>query len=538
MMTRTSSEQTRGRHRVHAACSPGMVWSTSSLALAGLLFSSAGAGCGTDDDCASRATCAVPSIDSGDSGVVDGGGDGQVPPPPGCDESADPKDAPKCVVNAYGVFVDGVGGADTNAGTKESPLKSVTAALGKLGGKPRVYVCGAGPYVERVKLPSGVSLYGGFGCGGWSYDGTKAKVSPSEPGYALHVENAPKAVVVSDLELVAKDAEGAGGSSIAVFVSRASQVTLRRTRVMAGTAQGGTDGSVMADFTPANAPDGTGGAGGGGATPNPACPTSIGGAGGKDGAVSGGAGQVAVTPEHPTGNTGAGGMSGGNCGVGIGTDGSYGGAGAPGAGAATVGTLDATGWKGAAGTAGGAGGHGQGGGGGAQRNAGGVGGSGGPGGCGGAGGANGTAGGSSIAVLAYESTLLVEESSLSAKDAGRGGNGAKGQKAQLMGNVGVKNGANACDGGFGGIGGSGGGGGGGAGGISAGILYKGNAPTIDGASAASADTHASVSVGAAGAGGGKGAGGDAAQTTAPASRAGQEGTAGADGAAKAVLSAP
>ena len=492
--------------------------------------------CGSD--CEEKQTCGVGPTPV-DGGVLDGGGDGQVPAPPGCDESADPKDAPKCVVNEYGVFVDGTSGSDTNAGTKESPLKSITAALGKLGGKPRVYICGVGPYAESVKLTSAVSLYGGFACGGWSHDGAKSKVSPSGPGYALQVENAAKGVVVSDLELEAKDAEAAGGSSIAVFLSRASQVTLRRAKVVAGAGKGGTDGSAQGDFTPANAPDGTDGAAGGGATANPSCPTSIGGAGGKDGAINGGAGQVAVVPEYPTGNTGAGGTGGGNCNAGGGgTDGSYGAAGAAGAGASTLGTLDATGWKGADGAPGGAGGNGQGGGGGAQRNAGGVGGSGGPGGCGGAGGAPGTAGGSSIAVLAFESTLLVEQSSLSAKDAGRGGNGAKGQKGQLMGNVGVKNGANACDGGFGGIGGSGGGGGGGAGGISAGILYKGPAPTIDGASLASADTHASVTVGAAGAGGGKGAGGDAAQTSAPASRAGQEGTAGAEGVAKAVMSAP
>jgi hypothetical protein len=38
----------------------------------------------------------------------------------------------------------------------------------------------------------------------------------------------------------------------------------------------------------------------------------------------------------------------------------------------------------------------------------------------------------------------------------------------------------ACNGGNGGKGGSGGGGGGGAGGVSAGVLYKGAKPTLDG----------------------------------------------------------
>src|SRR5687767_9227252 len=61
----------------------------------------------------------------------DGGPDGSVAVPDGCDPNADPKDAPKCVVNDFGIFVDATNGNDGNSGSKELPMKSITAALTK-----------------------------------------------------------------------------------------------------------------------------------------------------------------------------------------------------------------------------------------------------------------------------------------------------------------------------------------------------------------------------------------------------------------------
>ena len=71
--------------------------------------------------------------------------------PSGCDPAAAPKDAPACVANSFAVFVDGTAGADTNEGTKESPLKSIGVALTKLGSRSRVYVC-EGTYAESVEI--------------------------------------------------------------------------------------------------------------------------------------------------------------------------------------------------------------------------------------------------------------------------------------------------------------------------------------------------------------------------------------------------
>jgi hypothetical protein len=490
-----------------------------------------------ETDCHGGVACNGPTADGGG-----GGGDGpsdalpDVPVPPGCDAAADPKDAPKCVVSEFGVFADATAGADTNPGTKDAPVKTLAAALSKLAGKARVYVC-EGTYPEHLALSTPVSLYAGFACASWSYTGAKAKVAPADAGYALEVKGASGPVILADLDVTAKDADAPGESSVAAFVLNSTNVTLRRVTLTAGNGMDGTDGTTAADFAPTNAPDGTAGAAGGAATPNPSCLSSIGGAGGKDGTTNGAAGVVAVNPVYPTGNNGAGGTAGPTCGIPA-ADGSYGLAGAAGAGAATPGTLDANGWKGTDGTPGGAGGNGQGGGGGAQRVAGGVGGSGGPGGCGGAGGARGTAAGSSVALLVFQSPLALENTALRANDAGRGGNAANGQKAQLgnLTNASPSSVATACAGGAGGVGGSGGGGGGGAGGLSAGILYKGTAPTVDGASTSAADTLPSVTLGKKGAAGTKGLGGDAAQPTAPVSHAGLDGADGAPGDAKAVMS--
>ena len=475
-----------------------------------------------------------------DAGTGDGGG---VAPPPGCDPTADPKDAPACVVSDFAVFVDPSAGADTNPGTREAPVKTVAGGLARRNGKTRLYLC-QGTYDEAISITAPVSLFGGFACGSWAYSGARATLAPAREGIPLTLRDAFASVVLADLDITARDATATGASSIAAFVVNARDVTFRRVLLAAGKAQNGVSGTPLAIFTPANAPDGTPGAAlpvGGKETPNPACPSSIGGAGGKDGAVNGAGGGVAVTPVFPAGYTGAGGTtSGGSC-LSLGIDGAYGLAGTAGAGAAALGTLDASGWKGQDGAPGGAGGNAQGGGGGAQRFAAGIGGSGGPGGCGGAGGERGTAGGSSIALLSFQAGVSLFQTSLRASVAGNAGDGARGQVAQLRGPnpAAPSDSGAACAGGLGGVGGSGGGAGGGAGGLSVGILYRGSSPPrVDGADTASAATLPSITLGTPGTAGKKGLGALAARLNAPISRPGQDGSDGLPGQAAAVLGAP
>ena len=121
-------------------------------------------------------SCLVAAGCSGDSGIPDGGDDsgvdvasdggGDVVVPPDCDLNADVQASPKCIDDGIGVFVDATGGNDTGLGTKASPFKTITHAIGAVGAKPRIYVC-AGTYAEDVSLTqaNNVSMYGGLACG-------------------------------------------------------------------------------------------------------------------------------------------------------------------------------------------------------------------------------------------------------------------------------------------------------------------------------------------------------------------------------------
>lgn len=475
-----------------------------------------------------------------DASAIDGPKD-DVSVPPGCDAEADPKDAPACVVNTFGVFVDAASGSDSNPGTKESPLKTVAAALAKLEGKPRIYVC-EGTYREHVKLTSAVSIYGAFACGTWSYSGAKSNITPPDRGIALSIVNAARDVVLSDLEVTAANGTDPGESSLAMLVAKSSKVTLRRLHVSAGTGVSGKNGTSATEFA-SPAPNGKSGNAAttpGEATSNPACQTSIGGAGGASAGNddNGRDGKVSITPVFPTNASGVGGRAvNADCTGGSGgKNGSFGPGGVAGAGASTLGVLTDNGWTPADGADGGKGTDGQGGGGGARLSGMVAGGGGGAGGCGGLGGGKGQAGGASIAVAVLESRIELEASTLVAADAGNGGDGGKGQKGQLSGKGGeVPDTTAACPGGDGGIGGSGGGGGGGVGGVSVGVLYQGTPPRIDGTELTEADTHPTVTLGKKGAFGNKGPPGDPAKTSAPASKGGQEGTAGTEGKAMAVL---
>jgi len=439
--------------------------------------------------------CDDPGSCQDDGGAPEGSSSGSeagIDAPPGCDLTREAKDSPACVDDAVGVFVDGTTGLDTNAGTKLSPVKSIGAALGKLGNKPRVYVC-AGTYEEHMKVTAGASVVGGFACGAWSYSGAKAKIAPKDAGYALHVEKVTGAVTVSDLELVAVAGTEASVSSIAAFVNESSNVRLVRTSLAAGAGFEGKEGQAGVTGTPDKA---LGGENGNAATPGAAKACTCAGSGGTTTGGSGGGvaglGQAGA-PSHggvaPT--DGAGGLASTSCVVvepngsgNIGTD-------APAASSATsissLGSLVAAGWSPAPGGNGTNGAPGQGGGGGGgQAGAGGAGGGGGCGGCGGTGGKGGEGGGASIALMSHASTVTLSSSMLLASNAGRGGGGGAGGGGGGGGGPGLGGAGspNGCGGGDGGKGGDGGAGGGGAGGVSVGVLYKGPKPVIDATSVA------------------------------------------------------
>jgi len=425
-----------------------------------------------------------------------------------CDPSQPPSAAPCVVSDAYGVFVapPTSGGSDTAGnGSEASPFATISHALANLGTMSRVYVCD-GTYTDQVTVTSAVSIFGGLACGAvgapgsagpWAYvGGTKATVTGSLPAFVLQVNAGSAAVDLEDLELDAAPGTSVSPSSIALFATSSTSVTLRRTTLVAAPGFEGASGAAgaMGAFTMPASPNGQ-------AAPEPhmggaptTCTCSTG-----DATVGGGGGwSIAHTPDGQSGlpaqtvsappsATGAGGTAaaceatsaGGNVGSdavpAIGPDGTA---------ALVPGTLDSAGWHPAPGKPGVSGGPGQGGGG-AGVNAfalgiagGRAGGGGACGGCGGTGGGAGGGGGGSIALLAYQSPIKLLGATLTASAGGAGGMGGGGG-AGTAGGTGGAAAEDACGGGGGGHGAGGGAGGGGAGGVSVGIFYAGSAPVSD-----------------------------------------------------------
>jgi hypothetical protein len=406
--------------------------------------------------------------------------------PPGCDLAAEPKNAPACVVDALGVFVDPTNGSDTNSGTKSGPFKTIATALSRRAGKPRLYLC-EGTYTERVTLSDAVSIFGGFACGSWNFSGGKAALVPNEEGIVLTFKDVAAPMLVSDVRAVAKSATAAGDSSIAAFVANSASVAFNRVELIAGEGRVGLTGApgVPGTVVKTSVGDATlnGNPATSGTTPGEAkectCSTggvSTGGAGGTGGGKDGSPNLGGLAPID-----GAGGSTNTACPAGgFGHSGADA-ANAPGAPRITrLGTLDASGWKPEKGAAGPNGTPGQGGGGGGGgKDAASAGGGGGCGGCGASGGTGGSGGGASVALLMLQSRASIAASALIATNAGNAGAGAAGGTASASVGTGFAGWPQGCQAGDGGKGGNGGAGAGGAGGISVGILYKGTKPTLE-----------------------------------------------------------
>ncbi|MDB4944532.1 MAG: hypothetical protein JWP97_4066 [Labilithrix sp.] len=442
------------------------------------------AGFGVANACSSspHADCTNPDFLATCSADLDGGpvgADGGIDAPAGCDLTAAPKDSTACVDDSVGIFVS-PSGSDGATGSKSAPLKTITAALGKLGGKPRVYVC-EGAYAEAVKITSPVGIYGGFSCADFAFTGAKPKIQPSA-GTDYAVDVAAANVTLSDLEMVGPEL-GAPNSIAVRAVNSAGLVIASSTLEGRAGADGATGTKTdYATFPSQAALNGKGASGslGGGATPS-TCPdgsTSTGGAGGNSG--------VSGDPGLPALGAGAGGQlaqvcagpgSGGNGNPGIST---------PGDGASAIGALSDNAWLPGTGKRGPAGGPGQGGGGGqGSGNAGGSGG--GAGGCGGAGGGGGGGGGASIGLLSVNTAAMLRGTSIITGKGGIGGAGISGQVGQQISGFSGTVTSPGCPGGIGGKGGNGGAGGGGAGGVSVGVFYSGTQPTVEDATITAGD---------------------------------------------------
>jgi hypothetical protein len=441
----------------------------------------------------------------------------------------DPATDPCVVADAYGTFVSPSGSDTAGCGTKASPCLTIANAMAVsvTATTKRVYACGAfapaGPVTVTAAV-DGVTVYGGFTCGTWAYSaGTPTTVEPTVAGYALSVTGTTTGVEFRDFSFTALNAptivatgNTAAASSVAVFANGA-KLTLTRVAVNAGSGQPGAGGATAyANYSGANSDTG-----------GPGTVTSAGGAAGGpndclDGTLSTGgvgssltpftlAGNGSATPAVGSANGGSTGGGGTTCTGGASSDGANGLAPTTQApGSQTIGSLGSGGWApGSPGTSGTDGNPGQGGGGGGSSTSGGGGGGGGAGGCGGGKGDGGQTGGASIGILAFNSnvTLTGNTVGITTASGGIGGAGSHAQDGQAGAAGGSGETVSGCSGGTGGIGGGGGGGGGGAGGPSAGIVWKGTAPNINGAPVSSAATLSGFTVGAPGSGGGGGNGG-------------------------------
>ncbi|MDB4944531.1 MAG: virulence associated protein [Labilithrix sp.] len=423
------------------------------------------AACGdSTETCGEGASCAPGQ----DGGTVDG--QGSIDVPAGCDLTKAPQDSPACVADAVGVFVS-ASGDDAARGTKSAPVKTISAALAKAGNLPRIYVC-EGTYYEAVHITRSVSVYGGFGCADFAYTGAKPTIQPSAgTDYALDV--AAKNVTLSGLQIYGP--EVGAPNSIAVRAINSGGLTIIDSTVESRVGANGATGALTeyTNFPSQTALNGSSAAGAtGGQAHSVTCPDGTTTTGGK-GADNGFNGD----PGLPALGAGAGGKLGQPCNAGGGGANGADGTNTPADGATSLGALEKGVWVPGSGGAASAGTPGQGGGGG-QGSQGGAGSGGGAGGCGGAGGGGGTGGGASIALLALNSEVTINGSTVASGKAGAGGTGRAGQPGeQLFGYSGSPT-PFGCQGGDGGKGGDGGAGGGGAGGISVGIFFTGATPVV------------------------------------------------------------
>ena len=429
------------------------------------------------DDCLDYGTCTGLAAEGGPGGEGDGGAEGGAVIPATCDLTKSAKDSPDCVVDGVGVFVSPTG-KDGARGTKADPLRSIADGVAKASAdrKPRVYVC-EGTYDAAVTLAEGVSIFGGLSCA-WALTGAKPRLAPAK-GIALRVTKVTSAIVVEDFEIAGSaDPNTPSDSAIAVFVSDSGPITLRRVKLSAGAATPGSNGTKRSNYAGSAAATG-GNANGALAGQGASCScmdatTSKGG----NGAAGNGADVSAGGAMPPVGAANSGSSNLTTCGEG--TVGTNGAAKPAGASTSVPGSLSAQGWSTPNSMINAPNGNpAQGGGGGGAKTQGGTnaGGGGGCGGCGGAGGVSAQSGGSSFALLAFNSSIVVEGGALISGAGGAGGTGGAGQDGEPGGGVGT----GACNGGPGGAGAGGTGGSGGAGGHSAPIGFVGTEPHVTGA---------------------------------------------------------
>ena len=208
-------------------------------------------GCSTDaENCnLNYETCANAS----------GSSSGVVAPPPECADS--PSQNAEVIRSDCAYFVGGSKANDSNTGGETDPFATLGAAINAAKTKKaRVYLCGS--VAERVDIPAGVSVFGGFDCTAeeWKYDAAqRATISPTAPDADTAFQSSVRIAgtgktSLEDINIIAANAEIAGGSSIAVIVSDGT-VNFVRTNLTAGDGKDGAAGATPMDDIGPDKPD-------------------------------------------------------------------------------------------------------------------------------------------------------------------------------------------------------------------------------------------------------------------------------------------
>jgi hypothetical protein len=165
------------------------------------------------------------------------GADGPKAPPVGGPASSDE------LTEKFGVFV-APSGADNADGTRERPLARIQPAidLAKKLGK-RVYVC-TGVYREALVLADSISVIGGLECSTttWRVGAAHTRIeSPTIP--AIDAKDIVTATRLESLDVLAPAATTPGGSSIALRAEKSGALVIATSRLIAGDAAKGDDGT-------------------------------------------------------------------------------------------------------------------------------------------------------------------------------------------------------------------------------------------------------------------------------------------------------
>jgi hypothetical protein len=194
------------------------------------------------DDCLNTLTC--PSIGTSSGG--DGGGGGADVTPLECIPSqANGPVGDKC----GGIFVASSTGADTNSGSRATPVATLGKAIElALAGNKRVYAC-ADTFTEAVVVPAGIEIYGGLDCKtGWSYtEAARTLLTSAADEVPLKLSSGVEGTTkIENVSVTALDAKKAGGSSIAVIIDNVT-AALTRCDFIAGNGVAGADGEMPID---------------------------------------------------------------------------------------------------------------------------------------------------------------------------------------------------------------------------------------------------------------------------------------------------